>query len=76
MTGIVEGLLTLARADGGRGAHRPRRPSRWTPLVRSVTESLRPAADQRRISLHLALDPVVVSGDADRLADATSPATW
>ena len=71
MTGIVEGLLTLARAEAG--AERLARDQ--VPLdqvVRAVVENLRPAAQQRQLSLHLGLQPALVRGDRHRLTDVAT----
>ena len=67
MTAVVEGLLTLARSDAG--AEPPAREDvRLDAVVRAVADSLRPAAGQRQVSLHLTLAETEVAGDGHRLA--------
>jgi signal transduction histidine kinase len=71
MSSVVQGLLTLARADSGADTF-ARDEIRLDSVVRAVVESLQAAADERQIALHLDLAPVVVWGDGDRLADVAS----
>lgn len=60
---IAEDLLMLARADAG-GIKLERSPVRLDLIASEVTESFRPAADEKRVSVCAACPtPVVVSGD-------------
>jgi two-component system OmpR family sensor kinase len=71
MTGVVEGLLMLARADAGEGA-----PVRATvalaPLVREATDLLRPEAASGRVTIDCALAPATVQGDGALLGEVVS----
>jgi heavy metal sensor kinase len=68
MRAIIEGLLTLARADAGAIPLR-RRAVDLTDLAREVTGTLSAAAAERRIALTVDGPPAVVSGDPDRLRE-------
>jgi signal transduction histidine kinase len=71
MSSLVDGLLTLARADGSTdGLTRERVP--LETVVRAAAETVRPAAAERGVSLHLDLGPAVVEGDPERLADVAT----
>lgn len=60
---IAEDLLMLARADAG-GIKLERSPVRLDVIASEVTESFRPAADEKSVSVSAACPiPVVVSGD-------------
>jgi two-component system OmpR family sensor kinase len=68
MSGLVEGLLALARADSGE--HRPAREEvALDELVRETTEFLRPAAEAEQVALRCTTTPVTVRGDPRLLAD-------
>jgi heavy metal sensor kinase len=67
MTVLVEGLLTLARADAGRLDLR-RQPVDLRRLTAETLTLFRPLAAERRVSLDARLEPANVVGDPDRLA--------
>ena len=67
MTGLVESLLTLARADEGR-FEVVREPVELEPLVREVAETATILSEEPGITVKLPLmQPVTVLGDAERL---------
>ncbi len=67
MTGLVESLLTLARADEGR-FDLIREPVPLEPLMREVAETATILGEEPGITVKLPLIvPVTVSGDAERL---------
>ncbi|MCF8061628.1 MAG: HAMP domain-containing histidine kinase, partial [Deltaproteobacteria bacterium] len=64
---LVEGLLILARAESG-ALRMDRRPVDLAGLVEEVFWRLKVLADERSVDLRMdAAEPVVVSGDRDRL---------
>ncbi|MHC4471020.1 MAG: ATP-binding protein [Planctomycetota bacterium] len=69
MSGVVEGLLVLARSDAGELAL-----DRSDVDLRSVLEEtvdlLAPLAEEHEVSVNLDADGIVVPGDAERLRDA------
>lgn len=67
MTGIVEGLLTLARADANKLLSR-RQPVALDKIASEGAALLRPLADERSVTLTLDLDLAWVAGDAETLA--------
>ncbi|HLW66642.1 MAG TPA: heavy metal sensor histidine kinase [Gemmataceae bacterium] len=67
MTILVEGLLTLARADAGR-LHLRQRPMDLTKAVEETIVLLRPLAEANNISMQTELQPVRVIGDAAGLS--------
>jgi heavy metal sensor kinase len=71
MRGVVEGLLTLARADADE-LPLQRLPVRMDEIVADVVAMVRPLAQARDVRLALQADPLEVSGDPDRLRDAIS----
>jgi heavy metal sensor kinase len=71
MRAVVEGLLTLARADAGAVPAR-REPVDLASLARDVVESTRGAAAARRMDLRAEGTAALVSGDADRLRELIS----
>jgi heavy metal sensor kinase len=71
MTALVEGLLTLARADAGK-IDLQRRPVDLKPIVEETLALLRPLAEDRRVSLNAALVSVEVNGDSLRLAQVVT----
>jgi two-component system OmpR family sensor kinase len=67
MTGLVESLLTLARADEGR-FEIVREPVPLEPLVREVAETAAILGEEPGISVKLpVMQPVTVLGDVERL---------
>jgi signal transduction histidine kinase len=71
MQSLVEGLLTLARADSGELAV-TRVSVRLDVLVDEAIELVRPLARQRGVTLRAALMPVTITGDPDRLRQLLS----
>jgi heavy metal sensor kinase len=68
MRSVVEGLLTLARADAGELA--PRRiPVPLGQIVEEVVALLQPLAEKRHVHFAVKSDPVEVAGDPDRLRE-------
>src|SRR5207237_976145 len=68
---LVDGLLTLARADAGQLAIE----RQSVDLTRVTAESvamLRPVADGKSVSLTAELAPVTVNGDAGALAQVVA----
>lgn len=68
MTGLVEGLLTLARIDAGEEPP-ARGPVQLDLLVRETTELMIPAAEAAQVALACATRPVRVAGDARLLGE-------
>ncbi len=68
MQSLVEGLLTLARAESGE-LRLQCLETRLDRVVEDAVEMLRPLAMQRGVRLHAALSPQTVLGDSDRLHD-------
>ncbi|MBM4194459.1 MAG: HAMP domain-containing protein [Gemmatimonadetes bacterium] len=67
MTGLVESLLTLARADEGR-FDLITEPVPLEPVIREVAETGAMLGEERRIAVTTPLvEPVTVPGDAERL---------
>jgi heavy metal sensor kinase len=71
MQSLVEGLLTLARADSGELPIN-RVPIRIDDLLDESAELFRPLALQRRVTLGVSAAPDTVIGDPDRLRDLFS----
>jgi two-component system, OmpR family, sensor kinase len=71
MQSLVEGLLTLARADSGELPIR-RIDVRLDAIANQAIEMLRPIAQQRGVGIELASGPETVVGDPDRLLDLLS----
>jgi two-component system OmpR family sensor kinase len=71
MRAVVEGLLTLARADAGAMPHR-REPVDLRSVVREVAATLEGTAVDRGVRLAVTGDAVVVTGDPDRLRELVS----
>jgi heavy metal sensor kinase len=71
MQSLVEGLLTLARADSGELPVR-RISVRLDVLVDEAIELLRPLAQQRGVTLRASAIPLTVAGDPDRLRELLS----
>jgi two-component system, OmpR family, sensor kinase len=66
MTDLVEGLLTLARADAGR-AEAVREIVDLPRVAAEAVELCRPLAEEHSVQLETELDPVKVPGDANAL---------
>jgi signal transduction histidine kinase len=71
MQSLVEGLLTLARADSGELPIR-RIAVRLDVIARQAVDMLRPLALQRHVTLEMTASPETVVGDPDRLQDVVS----
>jgi heavy metal sensor kinase len=71
MRAVVEGLLTLARADAGAAPLR-REPVDLSALVQEVVVGAGASASERGVSLHVEGAGVVVDGDPDRLRELVS----
>ena len=71
MQAVVEGLLTLARADAGE-LKLADEPLDFRRLVEDVCAMLAPAAAERGLTLATDLHPARVRGDRDRLAEAVA----
>ncbi len=71
MQSLVEGLLTLARADSGELAVR-RVSVRLDALVDEAIELVRPLARQRGVTLGASLEPLTMTGDPDCLRQLVS----
>ena len=69
MKAVVEGLLTLARADAGSLRLR-RDPVDLKRAVEEAAAMLRPSADARNVTLETKAEPATVTGDLDRLQEA------
>lgn len=69
MRSIVDGLLTLARAESGHLIAR-RDPVQLDQLIREAIAMLAPSAEQNGVQLHCVLAPVRIKGDRDRLTEA------
>jgi len=79
MRSVVEGLLTLARADAGELTSR-RVPVSLRQLVHEVVTLLQPLAEKRHVRFAVTSDSVEVAGDPDRLRELVmnlaSNAVW
>jgi two-component system OmpR family sensor kinase len=71
MKAVVEGLLTLARADAKEVDLR-REPVELGRLVEETASLLGPMALERKVSLTVSAEPVAVTGDADRLREVVT----
>jgi heavy metal sensor kinase len=71
MTGIVEGLLTLARTDAGE-AEPARETVELAPLVREATELLQAEAEAGGVTIDCAVASAAVRGDAALLGEVVS----
>jgi heavy metal sensor kinase len=69
MTGVVDGLLVLARADAG-ATQIERRPVDLGSVVRDAVEFLAPLAQEFGVTVHADARSVTVAGDAERLRNA------
>jgi two-component system OmpR family sensor kinase len=68
MRSVVEGLLTLARADAGELTTR-RVPVSLGQMVHEVVTSLQPLAEKRHVRFAVKSESVEVAGDPDRLRE-------
>jgi heavy metal sensor kinase len=71
MTGLVDGLLTLARADAGKLDLR-REPVDLKGIVDDNVALFRPLAQEKGISLATSAPPALVMGDASRLGQVVT----
>jgi heavy metal sensor kinase len=71
MRNVVDGLLTLARADAGASPLR-REPVNLTTLARETAAAATSMATARGISIRLDGAPAIVEGDPDRLRELIS----
>jgi heavy metal sensor kinase len=71
MAALVEGLLTLARAEVGK-LELLREQVDWTQVIEDAVTLIQPLADEKAIELSSQLDPVEVEGDAGRLAQVAT----
>jgi heavy metal sensor kinase len=71
MTGLVEGLLTLARADAGKLDLR-REPVNLRELVEESIAHFQPLAAGKQVSLAARLEPADVTGDGLRLGQVVT----
>jgi heavy metal sensor kinase len=71
MTALVEGLLTLARADAGK-LDLVRQPVDLAQLIEESVTLFRPLAAARKVTLRATLAPMEVRGDAGRLAQVVT----
>lgn len=71
MRAVVEGLLTLARADAGE-ANLAREEVDLGKVVEETAALLRPMAEEKRVALATELAEVRVLGDRDRLREAVA----
>jgi signal transduction histidine kinase len=71
MKAVVEGLLTLARADA-RQLPLAKEPVAVAPLVEETAGLLGPLAAQRKVAVTVHAQPATVSCDRERLRDAVS----
>lgn len=71
MTGLVDGLLTLARADAGK-LDLVRKNVDWKHAVEESIALLRPLAEEKKVTLSADLEPAVVTGDNIRLAQVVT----
>jgi len=71
MQSVVEGLLTLSRADS-RHVPLSREQVAWDEVVRQSATFLQSLAEEAHVTVELDLAPVTVIGDRDRLAEAVA----
>jgi two-component system, OmpR family, sensor kinase len=67
MTDLVEGLLTLARADAGRETM-PREPVDLGRVALDAVDLCRPLAEEKRVRLNTSISTTKVIGDASALS--------
>jgi two-component system, OmpR family, sensor kinase len=68
MKTVVEGLLTLARADAGEARIR-REPTGLDAIVSETVALLAPLAKEKNVTVEVAAEPTEVLGDPDRLRE-------
>lgn len=71
MKAVVDGLLTLARADAGE-IKIAREPLDLRPIVEETVAMLEPMAQEHKIALTVSAQSVQVSGDRDRLREVVT----
>jgi heavy metal sensor kinase len=71
MKDLIDGLLTLARADAGR-LELARQPLDLDALVEETVTLLTPLAEQAGVRLSVKTQPVAVTGDSGRLAQVVT----
>jgi two-component system, OmpR family, sensor kinase len=71
MRAVIEGLLTLARADAGELVLR-RVPVSLDQVAHEVVALLRPLAEKRRVALTVSGDGAAVAGDPDLLREVVT----
>jgi heavy metal sensor kinase len=71
MTGLVDGLLTLARADAGKLDLQRERVD-LASLVAEVVDLFRPLAAEKQVTFTAELSEVTALGDAERLAQVVT----
>jgi two-component system, OmpR family, sensor kinase len=71
MKGVVEGLLTLARADAG-NLRLEKEKLDLRPIVEETCSLLRPIAAEKRVEIVRDLATVCVVGDRERLSEAVA----
>jgi heavy metal sensor kinase len=71
LTGLVEGLLTLARAGAGK-LELQRQPVALEQVVEESIGQIRPLAAEKGVTLGASLTPALVRGDAVRLAQVAT----
>lgn len=67
MSDLVQGLLTLARADAGNPGLKLE-PVQFNEIVAECVNAVKPLAEQKKITLTADVSPATVRGDADSLA--------
>jgi signal transduction histidine kinase len=68
MKAVVEGLLTLARADA-RDVNLQKEPLELKSVVEEAAAMLAPLAAEKKVTLEVKADPVGVTGDRSRLGE-------
>jgi heavy metal sensor kinase len=71
MTTLVDGLLTVARADAGK-LDLQRGSIDLRDVVASAAEQLRPLAESKRVTVSLDLSTAAVAGDATRMSQVVT----
>lgn len=71
MSHLVEGLLTLARADAGKLELRAQ-PVELAPLIQETVGMFRPIAEEKKVILRANLQPAKIDGDPGRIAQVVT----
>lgn len=71
MKAVVEGLLTLARADSDQIALVSQQ-LELSEIIAETCEMLKPLMQEKRLTLEVDLEPVSIAGDRDRIGEAIS----